>query len=167
MGTWRRVFSPASYEPGSLESSPVSFELRDATVRDVAALAALHVETFHETHGGGPPVSVREAQWQRILGAHDATDFTVVVEDAGQQLVAFARGTRHDGGVPGYQGELDKIYVVRRCHGQGLGRVLVREVAGRFLRQGVNVDAAVRRRTKPVERLLRTSGCRTAAVARG
>ena len=111
----------------------MSFELRQATVLDVAALAALHVETFRETHGGGPGVSTREAQWLRILGANDDTDFTFVVEDTSRQLVGFARGTRHAGGVPGYQGELNKIYVLRRFHRQGRGRLLVCRIAEGFL----------------------------------
>jgi GNAT superfamily N-acetyltransferase len=113
------------------------FSVREATERDVAVLAALHLGTFRETHGGGPTVSVRETQWQRILGANDSTDFTFVVEESSHQLVGFARGTRHDGGVPGYQGELNKIYVLRRLHGHGLGRLLVCQVADRFLGQGV------------------------------
>jgi hypothetical protein len=87
------------------------FHLREATRRDATLLAALHVETFRETHGGGPTVSVRENQWQRILGADDVTDFTFVVEDDVHEFVGFARGRRHDGGVPGYEGELNKIYV--------------------------------------------------------
>ncbi|HEV8398063.1 MAG TPA: GNAT family N-acetyltransferase [Vicinamibacterales bacterium] len=111
--------------------------MREATGRDVAALAALHVETFRETHGGGPAVSVREEQWQRILSANDATDFTLVVEATANQLVGFARGTRHDGGVPGYQGVLNKIYVLRRFHRHGLGRLLVCDIARRFVNQGV------------------------------
>jgi GNAT superfamily N-acetyltransferase len=113
------------------------FHVREATIRDVALLAALHVETFRETHGGGPGTSTREHQWQGILGANEATDFTFVVEDDAHQCVGFARGTRHDGGVPGYQGELNKIYVVRRLHRHGLGRLLVGQVAERFLAQGV------------------------------
>lgn len=113
------------------------FNLRTATPSDVTVLAALHIETFRETHGGGPPVSVREAQWQRILNANDALDFTLLIEDESRQPVGFARGTRHGGGVPGYQGELNKIYVLKRLHGHGFGRLLVREVAERFLSQGV------------------------------
>lgn len=113
------------------------FKLREATPSDVAVLAALHVETFCETHGGGPPVSVREAQWQRILTANDALDFALLAEDDSRQPVGFARGRRHDGGVPGYQGELNKIYVLKRLHGHGCGRLLVCEVADRFLSQGV------------------------------
>jgi GNAT superfamily N-acetyltransferase len=113
------------------------FNLREATVRDVATLAELHVETFAETHGGGPPVSLRETQWQRILGANDAADFTFVVEASSGELVGFARGTRHDGGVPGYQGELNKIYVLRGHQRHGLGRLLVCQIAKRFLDQGI------------------------------
>jgi GNAT superfamily N-acetyltransferase len=113
------------------------FELREATVRDATALAALHVETFRETHGGGPPVSIREGQWQRILAASNRDDFTFVVEDADHQLVGFARGTRHDGGVPGYHGELNKIYVLRHVHKRGIGRSLVWRVADRFLSHGI------------------------------
>jgi GNAT superfamily N-acetyltransferase len=113
------------------------FHLREATVHDIAALAALHVETFRQTHGGGPSVSVRETQWHRILSANSPTDFTFVVQEQLHQLVGFARGTRHDGGVPGYHGELNKIYVLKRLQGFGLGRLLVCEVARRFLSQGV------------------------------
>ena len=53
------------------------------------------------------------------------------------ELVAFAKGTLHDGGVPGFAGELNKIYVLRRYHRQGIGRLLVAHVARRFLDQGV------------------------------
>lgn len=113
------------------------FSLREATAVDVAGLAALHVETFRETHGDGPTLFAREAQWQRILSANDATDFTFVVEENVNQFVGFARGRRHDGGVPDYEGELNKIYVLQRFHRRGLGRLLVCGIASRFLSQGV------------------------------
>jgi GNAT superfamily N-acetyltransferase len=53
------------------------------------------------------------------------------------QLVGFAKGEPHDGGVPGFEGELDKIYVLRAWHRSGIGRALVEQVARRFLAQGV------------------------------
>lgn len=53
------------------------------------------------------------------------------------QLVGFAKGTLHDGGIPGFQGELNKIYVLRAWHRRGIGRALVEQVALRFLTQGV------------------------------
>ena len=51
--------------------------------------------------------------------------------------MGFAKGTRHDGGVPGYAGELNKVYVLRRYHRQGLGRRLVCQVRRMFLARGV------------------------------
>ena len=53
------------------------------------------------------------------------------------QLVGFAKGELHDGGVPGFQGELDKIYVRRAWHRVGIGRALVEQVARRFLARDV------------------------------
>ena len=113
------------------------YSIRDASSPDAGPLAALHVQTFGETHGGGPPVAVRRVQWEQILGKSDPADFTIIVEEAGGAFVGFARGSRHDGGVPGYQGRLNKLYVLRRCHRRGLGRLLVCRVAQRFLGQGV------------------------------
>ncbi len=112
------------------------YATRDASFADAGPLAALHVQTFRETHGGGPAPAVRRAQWEQILGTADPADFTILVEEAGA-LVGFARGTLHDGSVPGYDGRLNKLYVLRRHHRRGLGRLLVCLVADRFLGQGV------------------------------
>lgn len=114
------------------------FRIRDAVVDDAPALAALHVRTFQETHGGGPGVATRQAQWQTILERADSRDLTFVVEDDMGALVAFARGTLHDGGIPGFAGELNKIYVLRQFQRHGLGRLLVCRVAERFLNLGVH-----------------------------
>jgi len=111
--------------------------IRDATSRDAARLAILHVRTFQETHGGGPSIAVRRGQWEQILGKGDPTDFTFLAEDESGELVGFTRGTPHDGGIPGYQGELNKIYVLRACHRHGIGRRLVCHVARRFIALGV------------------------------
>ena len=116
----------------------MTYSIRDASVSDAPVLAALHVRTFQETHGGGPSVALRQEQWQAILSSGDALDFTLVVEDSDGALVAFARGTAHDGGVPGFAGELNKIYVLRQHQRRGLGRLLVERVAQRFLSLGVN-----------------------------
>jgi ribosomal protein S18 acetylase RimI-like enzyme len=53
------------------------------------------------------------------------------------KLVGFAKGTPHDGGVPGYQGELNKIYLLQPVQRQGLGRRLLCAVARRFVERGV------------------------------
>lgn len=117
------------------------FHVRRATAGDVPALAALHVKTFDETHRGGrpggPSVELRERQWREAFDADDGSWFCFVVEDDNGDLVAFARGTPHDGGVPGFAGELNKIYALRRVHRQGLGRLLLCSVAREFLSRGV------------------------------
>jgi len=120
----------------------MQYALRDATAADVPAIAQLHVTTFNETHthgrNNGPAFELRERQWQEILASRKHDWFCIVIEDAAGALVGFARGVRHDGGVPGFDGELNKIYVLRRCHRQGLGRRLVCQAAQMFLARGMN-----------------------------
>jgi GNAT superfamily N-acetyltransferase len=115
-----------------------SFRIREAHREDLPALAQLHVTTFREAHGrmGAPSYELRESQWRAAFDA-GGDWFCYVAEDASGDLVGFAKGERHDGGVTGFSGELDKIYVLRRCHRHGLGRRLVAHVARRFLAQGV------------------------------
>lgn len=115
--------------------------IRDATPDDIPALARLHVDTFTETHRGGAPggptYELRESQWRQTFENLDDSWFCLVVEDAEGRLVGFAKGTRHDGGIPGFTGELNKIYLLRQVQRQGLGTRLLSAVTTRFLRQGV------------------------------
>ena len=119
----------------------MSFRIRNATAGDIPALAQLHVVTFNETHRGGrpggPSYELRERQWRDAFSVADDSWFCFVVEDEDSELVAFAKGTPHDGGVPGFAGELNKIYALRRVQKQGVGRLLLCNVARRFLSQGV------------------------------
>ena len=39
--------------------------------------------------------------------------------------------------MPGYSGELNKIYLLRRVQRQGLGRLLLEAVARRFIERGI------------------------------
>jgi len=114
--------------------------IRNVTIDDIPALARLHVQTFNETHRGGrpggPSYELRERQWRDAFAVTDGSWFCFVVEDD-RDLVAFAKGTLHDGGVPGFVGELNKIYALQRVHGQGVGRLLLCNVARRFLSRGI------------------------------
>ena len=114
------------------------FRIREGRSDDVPALAALHVATFKEAHGllGAPNYELREHQW-RAAFEQGGDWFSCVAELPDGQLVGFAKGTLHDGGMPGFQGELNKIYVLRQWHRHGIGRQLVGHVARRFLEQGV------------------------------
>ena len=122
-----------------MSSDKQSFRIRGAHAADLTALAALHVATFRETHGRfrAPSYEVREQQW-RAAFAHETDWFCYVAETDDDGLVGFAKGTLHDGGVPGFRGELNKIYVRRAWHRRGVGRALVQHVAQRFLALGVD-----------------------------
>ena len=118
----------------------VPFSLRDMTRDDAAAVAALHVATFNETHtvnNDGPGYDLRESQWREAFTKPEGSWFGIVIENEDGELVGFSKGRAHDGGVPGFQGELNKIYLLRRYHRQGLGRHLLCEVARRFLDRGM------------------------------
>lgn len=119
----------------------MAFHLRDAREADISALAALHVETFTETHRGGrpggPSRELREQQWREAFDRRDGSWFCFVIEDVRGELVGFAKGTPHDGSVPGFAGELNKIYVLRRLQRQGLGRLILCAVAQRFIERGI------------------------------
>ena len=115
------------------------FRVREAQPADVPALAALHVATFKEAHGGGhrsPSYALRESQW-RAAFERESNWFCYVAEGPNSELIGFAKGTLHDGGIPGFQGELNKIYVLRSWHRQGIGRALIERVSRRFLSEGI------------------------------
>jgi GNAT superfamily N-acetyltransferase len=118
-----------------------TFRLRQAVAADISALARLHVETFTETHRngvpGGPSYELREQQWREEFNRQDDNRFCFVVENENGELVGFAKGVPHLGGIPGYAGELNKIYVLRRVQRRGLGRRLLMAVAERFRQQGI------------------------------
>jgi GNAT superfamily N-acetyltransferase len=119
----------------------MAFHIREAQPEDVAALARLHVQTFNETHrggpSGGPSYELREQQWREAFASRDNPWFCLVVEDEAGQLVGFAKETPHDGGVPGFVGELNKLSVLRRLHRQGIGRLILCTVARRFIECGI------------------------------
>ena len=119
----------------------MEYRIREACEDDVPALAGLHVETFNETHrrgrSGGPSYALREGQWREAFERADGSWFCFVAEDESGELIGFAKGRPHDGGVPGFGGELNKIYLLRRVQRQGLGRLLLCAVANRFLARGV------------------------------
>jgi len=149
----------------------MAFHLRDAREDDVPALARLHVQTFNETHrsgrSGGPSFEVRERQWRDAFRTADGSWFCFVVEDDAGELVGFAKGTPHDGAVRGFAGELNKIYVLRSCHRQGLGRLLLCSVARRFLERGVTSMLLFGDATNPSNGFYETFGAERLYSAKG
>ena len=113
-----------------------SITVRAASLENAPRIAQLHVTVFRESHGEGPPFALRLQQWQESLARQD--HFCFVLEERTQALVGFARGTPHDD-VDGlrFDGELNKIYVLREYQGRGLGRRLVCAVCSEFVKRGV------------------------------
>jgi ribosomal protein S18 acetylase RimI-like enzyme len=118
---------------------PLDFVIREATAADVPALAQLHVATFIETHGGrGPGYGLRESQWREAFSQPHPDWFChVIARDTGA-LIGFAKGMPYTGDLPGFAGELNKIYLLREYHRRGLGSRLLGLVTRRFLAQGID-----------------------------
>jgi L-amino acid N-acyltransferase YncA len=123
----------------AMERVVQSVTIREAAPADIPALARLHVITWNDTHApflrNGPTVATREQQWREAFARQDGSWFCYVVETANGELVGFAKGCRSDN--PDYDGELNKIYLLRAYQRQGLGRRLIGLVARRFLSQGI------------------------------
>jgi GNAT superfamily N-acetyltransferase/uncharacterized damage-inducible protein DinB len=114
--------------------------IRDATHDDIPALAALHVKTWSDTYPSvkPPTYQTRERQWREQFEITDGSWFCFVVEHRSGELIGFAKGKKYaSDDLPGYGGELNKIYLLREYQRRGLGRRLVGHVARRFLSQGI------------------------------
>jgi ribosomal protein S18 acetylase RimI-like enzyme len=144
------------------EDATMAFHIRDARKEDVPALARLHVQTFNETHragrADGPSFEIRERQWHETFAANDGNSFCFVVENDNHELAGFAKGIPHHGEVPGFAGELNKIYVLRRFHRQGIGRLLLCHVARRFIERGVHSMLLFGDAANPSNRFYETFG---------
>src|SRR5437016_976055 len=120
----------------SNEIAAASFKIREAKVSDVSALAALHVQTFHETHGmypDGPTYEIREYQWQKAFQTKDPSWFCFVIEDQNGELSGFAKGIPYNHSDHfNFSGELNKLYILRKYHRLGLGRRLIGHIARKF-----------------------------------
>lgn len=118
------------------------FVIREATRDDIPALAALHVKTWSETYPTTrrpPTYQIREQQWREQFDTTDPTWFCFLVENRNRELVGFAKGNKHQSDeLPGYHGELNKIYLLREYQRRGIGRRLMGHVARRFLNQGID-----------------------------
>lgn len=118
-----------------------SFVIRDVTRGDIPALATLHVKTWSDTYPSmrPPTYQIRERQWREQFERTDGSWFCFVVENRSGELVGFAKGNTYaSDDLPGYSGELNKIYLLREYQRLGIGRKLAGHIARRFLSQGIS-----------------------------
>jgi len=112
--------------------------IREARPADAASIARVHVDIWRTTYRGIVPdehldalsYQQRETMWARILAAPGMrTQAVFVTEDEGGRIIGFANGGPERSHDPVYTGELYAIYLLDKCHGQGMGRRLTRSVA--------------------------------------
>jgi ribosomal protein S18 acetylase RimI-like enzyme len=121
--------------------TPGDIIIREVTINDIPALAALHVRTWNETHGAGkhsPTTALREQQWRQQFKIKDGSWCCFIAINKQGQLVGFAKGNSYASPeLPGYAGELNKIYLLLPYQRLGIGRQLMRHVAQRFVSRGI------------------------------
>jgi ribosomal protein S18 acetylase RimI-like enzyme len=118
--------------------------VRPARPADASAIAKVHVETWRATYAGLVPdaylVGMGEERqsrsWQRLLG-HRGLE-SVLVAEAGGQVVGFGSfGRARPGRLP-YKGEIFTLYVAGDWQGRGLGRRLLGHMFHAMARDGLS-----------------------------
>ena len=114
----------------------LAVSVRRAEVRDAAAIARVHVDTWRSTYPGVVPLEYlanmsyesREHRWRGIIEDPRGKTTSFVAETESEGVVGFAACGPDRAVDPEYEGELYAIYVVRSMQRSGLGRTLVRSV---------------------------------------
>ena len=119
-----------------------TLHIREVNADDIPALTALHVKTWTDTYWpvrNPPTYKLREQQWRKQFAQTDGSWFCFVAKNKRGELVGLALGASYaHSDLPGYSGELRKIYLLREYQRLGVGRRLVGHVARRFLTQGIS-----------------------------
>ncbi|MBM3534055.1 MAG: GNAT family N-acetyltransferase [Alphaproteobacteria bacterium] len=111
------------------------FSWRDARPGEADLLSRLAIAGWRETYAGAMPDSVLSAlesnphqnaeSWERRLVRRPPDRWAQVIETEAGEPVGFLWFGREEGRLPGYGGEVEKIYLLRRAQGRGLGRALM------------------------------------------
>src|SRR5687767_12703795 len=113
-----------------------SFIIREARYEELEKLAHLHVITWNETYPlitNKPTFATRAYQWEEKFSKGEKSWFCYVVENRRNELVGFATGNRYEEPLPiGFDGQLNKIYLLKQYQRLGLGKRLLGFVARRF-----------------------------------
>jgi ribosomal protein S18 acetylase RimI-like enzyme len=121
---------------------PADFTIREADEGDIPKLAVLHVATWNETYhprpGHGPSIAIREHQWREQFAKPGKNWFVLLIENPEKELIGFAKGQSYkQPDLPDYDGELNKIYILKDYQRLGLGKRLIKETARRFVESGI------------------------------
>ena len=119
--------------------------IRIANVHDAAAIANIHVESWHTTYKGIVPDEFlarlsyvqREQLWRQVLTDPSKPSYVYVAEDDSGKVVGFVAGGPERSGDPVYTGELYAIYLLAPYQGQGIGRQLAITLVKRLMQEGM------------------------------
>jgi len=119
--------------------------VREATRADAAEIARLHLDNWRVAYRGIVPddlldaitVESRQQHWESVLAEPGGAEFVYVAEDGDGRLIGVASGGPELGGDPQYRGELYVLHVRPDVQGRGVGRALMRAVAGRLAADGI------------------------------
>ncbi len=115
--------------------------IRPATLADVDAIAALHVDSWRASYRGilpdafldGPVEEDRASHWYELMEGvgDDRTVFVSEADDGLAGLVAVARSSEE-----GFDGYIEHIHVRPDLKGAGIGRQLMAAAADRLIAMG-------------------------------
>lgn len=117
-----------------------SLLIREVTLSDIPALAALHVKAWNQTYPfvkRPPTFEIRQYQWEEQFKQTDQSWFCLIVENSQKELIGFAKGQRYTDKLK-FEGELNKLYLLQDYQRLGIGRRLVGNVIQHFLAKGIN-----------------------------
>ncbi len=150
---------------------PRAVVVRPARPEDAAALATIHVTTWHEAYGGLLPpemiaaltVEVRQAWWAQVLSSPEpGPGAAVYLAATGGKPVGFGVGHAQRAETlkaAGFDGEIRDLYVLRAAQGRGAGRALVAATAAGLRQAGYRAASAwVLRTNAPGRRFLEGLG---------
>lgn len=119
--------------------------IREANESDAFGIARVQVSAWRTTYRGIVPEDYlasyteekRAERWRRILAsqANGVNNFTFVAETEDGQIVGFASAGETEEPSENFAGELFAIYLLEKYQRRGTGKLLVKAVAERFLRQ--------------------------------
>jgi len=116
--------------------------IREAVAADIPRLAVVHVKAWAETYWDvkrPPTYEIREYQWKEQFKINDGSWFCYVAETARGELVGFIKGKRYQSkDLPGFAGEINKIYLLLGYQRLGLGSRMLCQAARRFLQMGIS-----------------------------
>lgn len=109
--------------------------VRQATVADAPAIAAVHVRSWQSAYRGLIPQDFLDAldprqrvgRWEQLIAAADWPRSATLVADTGSEILGFAHlvPTRDNDANPAQVGEITSIYLLPNHWGTGLGRTLM------------------------------------------